>query len=625
MDAQSILNALALGEDADWEFKCAKGGLPSSLWETYSAMANTEGGTIVLGVEQKESTFAVSGVDDPGKLKQDFWNTVNNRGKVSVNLLTNDSVKARELAGRQILAICIPRASRHERPVYVGQNPLTGTFRRNHDGDYRCNEYEVGRMLADRSDEPADSRIVENFSMFDLDEASLQQYRQRFSARSPGHPWLSEDLPGFLEKLGGWRRDRITGREGITLAGLLMFGKDEAIRDPSAVPEYNVDYRERLSDDPQVRWTDRLTVDGTWVANLFQFFQRVIQKLTSDLKIPFKLEPNLLRRDDTLVHEAIREALVNALIHADYRGQGGIIIEKHKDRLEMSNPGTLLVSFEQLLRGGVSECRNKSLQQMFVLIGGGERAGSGIDKIRQGWQSQHWRWPGIRETFRPDRVHLVLPMVSLLPEESVRKLEKRFGPRFSRLGPLEVQALVTADLEGSVTNARMQELRREHPADVTAALQGLTSRGFLLQDGQKRWASYRLPVDSLSVGSAQKRQDSSHKTEDSLHKPDSSHKGTWDSSHSLEDLPQEELRDLRMLSVPASSSKRLAPEETRRIILLLCSNRFLTAAHLGELMDRSSTAIRSRFLTPLVNEGLLRLRYPDKPNRPDQAYKAAGR
>lgn len=103
------------------------------------------------------------------------------------------------------------------------------------------------------------------------------------------------------------------------------------------------------------------------------------------IKIPFQLGPDLFRKDDTIVHEAIREALVNALIHADYRGQGGVVIDKYPDRFEFSNPGSLLISIEQLLRGGISECRNKSLQLMFQMIGGGEKAGSGIDKIRQGW------------------------------------------------------------------------------------------------------------------------------------------------------------------------------------------------------------------------------------------------
>ncbi len=321
MDAREILNALDMGEDTDWEFKSARGGLPRSMWETYSGMANTEGGTIVLGIKESDGAFIVDGLDDPAKMQANFWSTVNDRGKVSANLLTDRHVTVEEVVGKQLLVVRVPRATRQQRPVYIGQNPLVGTYRRNFDGDYHCTEQEVGRMLADRAEEPADSRILEHFNFTDLDVPSMQQYRQRFSARASAHPWLGEELKEFVKKLEGWRTDRVTGQEGPTVAGLLMFGTNEAICDPAAVPEFHLDYRERLSDDPEVRWTDRLTFDGTWVCNVFQFYQRVIQKLTADLKIPFKLEPDLFRKDDTIVHEAIREAVVNALIHADYRGR----------------------------------------------------------------------------------------------------------------------------------------------------------------------------------------------------------------------------------------------------------------------------------------------------------------
>jgi len=156
------------------------------------------------------------------------------------------------------------------------------------------------------------------------------------------------------------------------VAGLLMFGRDETIRE--ALPQYQIDYRARLSLDPAIRWTDRLTQDGTWPGNLYQFYHRVIQKLSTDLKLPFALDRNMVRTGESIVHVAIREALVNALIHADYQGQGGIVIEKYPDHFEFSNPGSLLISLDQIMKGGVSECRNKSLQLMFTMIGAAERA-----------------------------------------------------------------------------------------------------------------------------------------------------------------------------------------------------------------------------------------------------------
>ena len=255
-------------------------------------------------------------------------------------------------------------------------------------------------MFADRSPQSLDSRILKNFTLKDLDPLSLKQYRQRLASHNPFHPWLDEDDKGFLTKLGGWGTCMDTGIQGVTVAGLLMFGLEESLRE--ALPQYHVDFREKLSNNPNVHWTDRLTLDGTWPGNLFQFYVRVVQKLSTDLKIPFQLDDNLFRKGESAAHVSVREALANALIHADYQGQGGIIIEKYHDRFEFSNPGSLLISMEQLLFGNTSECRNKSLQTMFSMIGAAEKAG--VDKIRTGWASQNWRAPFIREQIQPDRV-----------------------------------------------------------------------------------------------------------------------------------------------------------------------------------------------------------------------------
>jgi ATP-dependent DNA helicase RecG len=250
-----ILARLSWGESDDLEFKSAKGGLPKSLWETYSAMANTRGGVILLGVENDGS---VSGVSDTTEIKKNFWNTINNREKVSVNILnSNDIQEVHHLKGT-LLAIRVPRAILYQRPVFIGQNPLTGTYRRNLEGDYHCTAQEVSRMLADCAEEPADSRILEHFTIEDLDVPSLQQYRQRLASHKPTHPWLSEDDKGLLGKLGGWRSSRTSEKQGLTVAGLLMFGREEVLHE--ALPQYHVDYREKLSTNPELHWTDRLTL-----------------------------------------------------------------------------------------------------------------------------------------------------------------------------------------------------------------------------------------------------------------------------------------------------------------------------------------------------------------------------
>jgi len=617
-----LFDDLRFYEGTDVEYKGAKGGLPRNLWETYSAFANTEGGTLWLGISQNAAGLDVHGVDGAERLVADFWNTVNNRGKVSRNLLAPSDVTILRLdnpPGRSVVRISVPRANRRERPVFLNSDPFHGTYRRNHEGDYRCTEDEVRRMFADQSEEPPDSRILESFGMDDLHSDSIKQFRNRFSSREPNHPWLLEDDSGLLKKLGGWRTDRATGQSGLTLAGLLMFGKAESIVAPEVLPGFQLDYRERLSDDPSVRWTDRVTLDGTWEGNLFQFYQRIVQKLSGGpgLKSPFQRDEGGYRQAGTAVHEALQEALVNALIHSDYAGQGGIVIDRYTDRFEFSNPGTLLLSREQLLRGGVSECRNKALQKMFQMLGVGDKAGSGIDKIRSSWAEQRWRSPSIQETLRPDRIRLTLPMVSLLPEEVLRALKARFGDRFAELAPEEVQVLVTADLEGGITNQRLQEILTRHRVDITKLLQTLVRRSFLVAQGVGRGTSYTLAGKG---GEGVMRGDIPPHNQSIP-----PHKGTSPLASTPVTGAAADQERLRELSAPVRDARRVTPELVRDVVLALCDGRYLTLRELADLLGRTKENLRDRHISALVRDGSLELRYPDKPSHRDQGYRTAAR
>ncbi|MFZ2959646.1 MAG: RNA-binding domain-containing protein [Candidatus Ozemobacteraceae bacterium] len=622
-----IAELLHLPEDQDREFKAAQGGLPKSLWETYSGMANTTGGIIVLGVEETGDGFNVCGLKNVAQIKRDFWNTVNNPTKVSLNLLSDRDVEESQLSGKLVLILRIPAAERRQKPVFINHNPLTGTFRRNYEGDYHCSADEVRRMMADQTEESADSKICEHFTFEDIDLESLKQFRNRFSSFFPNHPWLSNDDVGLLEKLGGWKRERTSKNGFLTAAGLLMFGLNESIRLEEAFPRFHLDYQEKLSDDPQVRWDHRITPDGTWAGNLFQFFFRTISRLSADLLIPFQLSADMVRMDDTLVHQAVREALVNTIIHTDYQGVGGIIVRKFRSRFEFSNPGALLLPLEKILRGGMSECRNKSLQTMFQMMGCGEKAGSGIAKIFQGWRSQHWRSPLIDASFQPERVKMVLPMVSLLPEETVSRLKKSIGTKFQSLSSIEVQALITADQEERVTNARLQTMVEDHAADISKALQNLVAQGWLEKSQSGRWTMYVLsqkispkrPNSPHNDGnSPHNDRNSPHNDRNSPHKSGESQPGTIVVEH------PKGWQKLMDLAEPIRNKQRCSPKNMRQAILALCSGRFLSKRNLGDLLGRDAEKLQERFLTGLVQEGALELKFPDEINRPDQAYRSRG-
>src|SRR3990172_12326020 len=117
-----ILEAAQVGETTDWEFKSARGGFPGSFWETYSAMANSEGGVVVLGVREQAGAASLDGLttEQIARYQKTLWDGLNNRGQVSLNLLEPQHVEIIDIDGARLLAIRIPRATRAQRPVHLG-------------------------------------------------------------------------------------------------------------------------------------------------------------------------------------------------------------------------------------------------------------------------------------------------------------------------------------------------------------------------------------------------------------------------------------------------------------------------------------------------------------------------
>ena len=241
-----------------------------------------------------------------------------------------------------------------------------------------------------------------------LDRDTIRRYRQRMDNLRPGHVWSELAVEDFLHRIGAMARDT-DGKLRPTAAGLLMFGHEyEIVRE---FPHYFLDYQEHdRSATEDERWTDRIvSSSGDWSGNICDFYFRVYNRIAQDIKVPFKLE-GTDRIDDTPLHKALREALANALIHADYYDRRGLVIQKWPDKIRIANPGAFRINVQEALVGGVSDPRNESLIKMFNLINVGERAGSGLPSIRSVWQKQGWQVPEIVEAFNPDRTTLTLPL-----------------------------------------------------------------------------------------------------------------------------------------------------------------------------------------------------------------------
>lgn len=487
------------------EAKKARGGLPHSIWETYSAFANTLGGVILLGVvEDDNKQLEAVGVPDPDQLVKEFWNIVNNINKVSVNILSGSDVSVESVDEKNIVVINVPRAQRADRPVYLLDNPLRESYRRNGEGDYRCTQEEVRAMLRDAAMRTQDMIVLENMDIEALNRESLHSYRTRMQACRPGHVWEGNADQEFLYKIGAVGRDR-QGTLHPTGAGLLMFGNEYEI--VKEFPNYFLDYREKM--DPQVRWTDRfVSSSGDWSGNLYDFYFRVYNRLALDIRTPFQMK-NGSRVDDTPIHEALREALANCLINADYYGRQGIVIEKTPESISFSNPGGFRVDVEAAISGGISDPRNAVLIKMFNLINIGERAGSGIPNIFRIWNKEGWPAPVIRESFDPERITVSL-FIGIDSEKSENPLDNtednpdKFGENPDKQAKVTINKIPG---KSAVQKAAIVEYLTENPKGKSAQIAKLLgvsadrARQLLLQmvedglvetEGANRNRTYKL-------------------------------------------------------------------------------------------------------------------------------------
>lgn len=690
LELLTVEDLAELAETVELECKLAqgqdgKGQLPRDFWPTYSAFANTDGGLVVLGLRERDRRFSVGGLKDVEKIRTDLFNTLNNPSKVSINLLSDANVSVRQLEGKQLLLVQIPPATRKQRPVFLNGQPIGNTYRRLHEGDRRCDEESVKRMFAEQVEDSRDERILAHYGLNDIDPDSLRIYRQMLSDRKASHPALEHQGVEFLQQIGGWRRDRRTGEEGLTLAGLLMFGRWLSIQE--VMPHYFLDYQEQPELLSETRWLDRLVTDGTWSGNLFDFYRRVYRNLSADLKVPFALLGDQ-RLDDTPVHEALREALVNTLVHADYTGRVSVLVVKRADMFGFRNPGGLRLPLEQVLQGGTSDCRNRLLHQMFLLIGLGERGGSGVPKIYSGWRSQHWRPPALYVKAEPEQTLLELRMLDLLPAGVVEQLRHRFGAPFGRLKHTERLILATAAIERVVNHSRLLEICGTHAHDLSVLLARMVRDGWLEAIGRSRGRFYSLPGERLPtpeqvfavplregepnvLSCEHKRQSPEHssglsceyKQSSSEHsalscehkRPSSEHSSGLSSEHkhsssehfaklmplrnadgcllseyldaplidSLDELGDELLLYLHVLCEEPRQRLRMQPARMREVICLLCQEHYLTLNVLAALLSRSPDALRQQYLNGMVRSRQIQLAFPSTPTHLRQAYKTS--
>ena len=237
---ENLLNILKNGEKIDVELKTSKNKLPSTLFETVCAFLNRNGGHIFLGVDDSKKIIGIN-PEKINDLKKDFTNLCNNSQKIfpTVQLF----IKEYNYEDKKILYINVYESSE----VHRSNNKI---FDRNEDGDYDItnNTALISQMYSRKSSTYAENEIFEYATLEDLRKDVIAKVRQMAVNKNANHPWQYMNDLELLRSASLYEKDFHTNKEGVNLAGILLFGKDEVIKSVRSFYKTDALYRENDTD-----------------------------------------------------------------------------------------------------------------------------------------------------------------------------------------------------------------------------------------------------------------------------------------------------------------------------------------------------------------------------------------
>lgn len=335
----------------------------------------------------------ITGVDNPEKVVSDLWNQLSNQNKVSYNSLNNDDIIIRTVEyNKSIIIIRVKEVPWSKKPVYIN-NDITKSYIRTGDGDRLMKDDEL-KIIMRNSAPQMDSLLLDKFSIDDLDPISVSSFKEKVASRYPNKGYESLKPEEFLIEIGAMRKNRNTNNINPTRGVLLFLGKYNSIRE--IYPSFHMDYFNRKGNNE--RWIDRVGTDepSSFQMNIYNFYNIVNEKLNALIYNEFKLDKTNTRVENTQFNEAIREAFVNCLAHADYDlGYPSVKVEVFDGWMRFVNPGTMLISISEFVQGGISKPRNEIIMKLFRLLGASERQGFGGPQIFKSAKSNDYRIPEI--------------------------------------------------------------------------------------------------------------------------------------------------------------------------------------------------------------------------------------
>ena len=360
MTIEEIKELISTGEKIDVEFKKSQNELNKDLYESVCSFNNRDGGHIILGVVDKTKEICGVNPDKIDKMKKDFTTAINNANKINPPLyLTPEDY---EIDGKIIIYIRVPEGTQLRR--FNGR-----IFDRTYEGDIDItnNAELVYKMYARMQSTYFVNKVYPNLGLEFLDFEVIKKAKKMAMGRVDNHAWADMNEEEILRSSGLILTDPDTGREGITLAAILLFGKDSTIM--SVLPQYKTDaiYRVKNMD----RYDDREVI----ITNLIDSFRKLMDFGKKHLNDVFVTEgdQSISARDKIL-----REVVSNILAHRDYSNAYSAKFVIEQDVMYTENSNLPHGHGELQLNKFEAFPKNPPISKVFREIGYADELGSGM-------------------------------------------------------------------------------------------------------------------------------------------------------------------------------------------------------------------------------------------------------
>lgn len=624
--ASELFNFLNELDEANWIEAKLGSDIGKSLMETVCAFSNEPGlggGYIIMGVSSIEeslffSEYRIEGVKNPDKLQQE----IATQCAITFNIPIRPDIVVENFQGFPVICIFVPEVPISQKPVYIKSKGLpTGAYRRIGSTDIRGTEEDLSVFYQNQSDS-YDRTPVKKSSMELVDSNAIKLYRQ---LRANVNPAASELTYNDFELLQALGCINLENSNELNLAGLMTFGTNAAQR--MYFPALRIDYIRVPGNDwvpsPDNRFST-LEFRGSLISTLY----KVVDAINTDLPKGFLLPENSLQARATgLPLRALREAIVNALIHRSYRINRPTQVIRYDNRIEIVNPGFSLKSEDRLGFAG-STTRNPFIAEIFHETNLSENKGTGIRAMRDLMLQAHLAPPTFESDREEDEFTVRLLLHHFLDQKDLIWLQK-FAP--FNLNDFQQQALIFIREVGAIDN---QTYRQMADCDMTKAsldLRNLKKLGLLEIKGKGK-KSYYVAGNNLLVAINTEGKDINTEgkyltteandlevvdieTIDARDADLSTEAKQYNRGELLDELPY----TLKSQILEMKQRERDA-ERINKMILFICDKRPYKLAELACIFQKGDNYLSRQYISPLLKSNKLEYLHPDMKSHPQQAY-----